>query len=65
MPFEAGLDDQRLVLDLLRGRYRLIGGDLDVNAEGSEQNDRNPAIITPRLHWLPTRAHTNWPHQEG
>jgi hypothetical protein len=31
------LDDERLVLDLLRGRGRLIGGDLDIGEEGSEQ----------------------------
>jgi hypothetical protein len=30
------LDDERLVLDLLRGRGRLIGGDLDIGEEGSE-----------------------------
>jgi hypothetical protein len=29
--------DQRLVLDLLRGRGKSIGGDLDVGAESSEQ----------------------------
>jgi hypothetical protein len=23
------------------------------------------AVTTPRLRWLPTRAHTNFPHQEG
>jgi hypothetical protein len=26
---------------------------------------RTRAVTTPWLHWLPTRAHTNWPHQEG
>jgi hypothetical protein len=31
------LFDERLVLDLPRGRGRLIGGDLDVGEEGSEQ----------------------------
>jgi hypothetical protein len=30
-------DDERLVPDLPRGRGRLIGGDLDVGEEGSEQ----------------------------
>jgi hypothetical protein len=30
--------DDRLVPDLLRGRGRSIGGDLDVDDEGSEQN---------------------------
>jgi hypothetical protein len=29
--------DERLVPDLLKGRGRLIGGDLDVGEEGSEQ----------------------------
>jgi hypothetical protein len=23
------------------------------------------AVTTPRLRWLPTRAHINWPCQEG
>jgi hypothetical protein len=23
------------------------------------------AVTTPRLRWLPTRAHMNWPRQEG
>jgi hypothetical protein len=26
---------------------------------------RTRAVTTPRLRWLPTRAHTNWPCQEG
>jgi hypothetical protein len=35
--FYNTLDDERLVPDLLRGRGRSIGGDLDVAEEGSEQ----------------------------
>jgi hypothetical protein len=62
--FWCGHDDERLVPDLLRGRDKSIDGDLDVDKEGSEQNDRNLAITTPRLCWLPIRAHMNWPHQE-
>jgi hypothetical protein len=26
---------------------------------------RTRAVTTPRLRWLPTRAHTNWPRQES
>jgi hypothetical protein len=26
---------------------------------------RTRAVTTPRLRWLSTRAHTNWPRQEG
>ena len=29
-----------------------IGGDLDVDDEGSEQNDRTLAVTAPRLRWL-------------
>jgi hypothetical protein len=25
----------------------------------------NRAVTTPRLCWLPARAHMNWPRQEG
>jgi hypothetical protein len=35
--FEPNHGDERLVPDLLRGRGRSIGGDLDVGEEGSEQ----------------------------
>jgi hypothetical protein len=45
-------------------RSKSIGGDLDANDEGSEQR-RIHAVTTPQLHWLLTRAHTNWPRQEG
>jgi hypothetical protein len=31
------MTDEGLVLDLLRGRHRSIGGDLDVDKEGSKQ----------------------------
>jgi hypothetical protein len=43
----------------------LIGGDLDVDEEGSEQNVRNLAITTSWLSWLPTRVHMNSSCQEG
>jgi hypothetical protein len=39
-------NDERLVLDLLRGRGRLIGGDLNVGEEGSEQT----IVISQSLH---------------
>jgi hypothetical protein len=32
---------------------------------GIIKNGRNLALTTPRLRWLPTRAHMSWPHQEG
>jgi hypothetical protein len=52
--------------DLPRGTSKSIGGDLDVDDKGSEQcRFKTRAVTTPRLHWLPTRAHTNWPRQEG
>jgi hypothetical protein len=51
--------------DLPRGRGKSIGRELDVDEEGSEQIDRNLAITTPQLRWLPTCAHTSWPRQEG
>jgi hypothetical protein len=35
--FPIKIPDERLVLDLLRGKCRSIGGDLDVGEEGSEQ----------------------------
>ena len=53
------------VPDVLRGRIIWLGGDLDVGEEGSEQEDRNPAILTALLHWLSIRTHTNKPCQEG
>jgi hypothetical protein len=56
--------DEKLVLDLPRGRGKSIGGDLDVDQEGSEQINRNLTITTPWLCWLPTRVHTSCPHQE-
>ena len=37
-----------MVLDLPRGRIIRLGGNLDVGEEGSEQQDRNPTILTPR-----------------
>jgi hypothetical protein len=46
-------------------RGMLIGGDLDVDEEGFEQNERTLVITAPRLHWISICAHTNWPHQEG
>jgi hypothetical protein len=52
--------------DLLRGMGKLIGGDLNVDDEGFEQRwFETRAVTTPQLCWLPTLAHTNWPHQEG
>jgi hypothetical protein len=44
--------DERLVPDLLRGRGRSIGGDLDVDDEGFEQNFKPFVVTTPLLHWL-------------
>jgi hypothetical protein len=42
-----------------------IGEDLDVDDEGSKQRRfETRAVTTPRLRWLPTCAHTNWPRQE-
>jgi hypothetical protein len=35
--FPIKIPGERLVLDLLRGKCRSIGGDLDVGEEGSEQ----------------------------
>jgi hypothetical protein len=57
-------DDEGLAPDLPRGRGRSIGGDLDV-AEEDAEHDRNHAITTRWLCWLPTHAYTSWPHQEG
>jgi hypothetical protein len=54
-----------LIPDLLRGRGKSIGRELDIDEEGSEQIDRNLAITTPQLCWLSTHTHTSWPHQEG
>jgi hypothetical protein len=52
--------------DLLRGTSKSIGEDLDVDDEGSEQRRfKTRAVTTPRLRWLPTCEHTNWPCQEG
>jgi hypothetical protein len=56
--------DERLHPNLLRGRGNSIS-DLDVDEEGSQQNDQTLAITTPRLCWLPTLTHMSWPHQEG
>jgi hypothetical protein len=57
--------DQRLVLDLLRGRGKSIGRDLDIDENDFEQIDHNFAITTPQLRWLQTCAHMSWPFQEG
>jgi hypothetical protein len=57
--------NERLSPDLLRGRGKSIGGELDVDEEGSKQIERNLAITTPWLHLLPTHAHMSWPCQEG
>jgi hypothetical protein len=57
--------DERLVHDLPKGIAKLIDGDLNVDEEGFEQNDRNLAITTTRLYWLPTHVHMSWTHQEG
>jgi hypothetical protein len=58
--------DSRMSPDLPRGTSKSIGGDLNVNDEGSEQRRFEPVQL---LHhgsvWLPTHAHTNWPRQEG
>jgi hypothetical protein len=57
--------DERLVHDLPKGIAKLIDGDFNVEEEGFEQNDRNLAITTTRLYWLPTHVHMSWPRQEG
>ena len=36
-------------------RVRSIGGDLDGDDPASNQQDSNPAIITPLLRWLSTK----------
>jgi hypothetical protein len=54
------MTDERLAPDLLRGRGKLTGGDLDIDEEGVEQNDRDLAITTPGLRWLPTCMHMSW-----
>jgi hypothetical protein len=46
----------RLVPDLLRGRVKLINGYLDIDEEGSEQNNQNLIVTTPLLHWLSIHA---------
>jgi hypothetical protein len=51
--------DDRLSPNLSRGRGKSSGGDLDVDEEGSEQNEQTLAITTPRLHWLSIHEHTN------
>jgi hypothetical protein len=66
MPTLPNTADSRMSPDLSRGTSKSIGGDLDVDDEGSEQcRFETRAVTTPRLHWLPTYAHKNWPHQEG
>jgi hypothetical protein len=35
-------------------RDKSIGGDLDIDDPVSNQNDLNPTITTPLLHWLST-----------
>jgi hypothetical protein len=46
--------------DLPRGMDKSIGGDLDIDDEGSETvSVQTRAVTTPRLRWLPTRAHMN------
>jgi hypothetical protein len=39
--------DERLVSDLLGGRGKSIDRDLDIDEEGSEQNNQNLAITIP------------------
>jgi hypothetical protein len=59
-------NDSRMSPDLPRGTSKSIGGDLNVDDEGYEQRRfKTRAVTTPWLCWLPTRAHTNWPRQEG
>jgi hypothetical protein len=53
-----------LVPDVPRGRGKLIDGDLDVDEEGSKQNDQNLAITTPLLYLLPTHVHMSLPCEE-
>jgi hypothetical protein len=60
------LADSRMSPDLLRGTWQ-------VDWWRSRRwwwrlrtaSIRTRAVTTPRLRWLPTRAHTNWPRQEG
>jgi hypothetical protein len=42
-----------------------ISGDLDLDNEIYEQDDRTIVVTTPLLHWLSTRAYMNWPCQQG
>jgi hypothetical protein len=39
MDLSGDSHDERMVLDLSRGRGKSIDGDLDVDEEGSKQND--------------------------
>jgi hypothetical protein len=57
--------DEGLAPDLLRGRGGSIGGDIDVDEEGSVQINQNLAITIPRLGCLPTCVYTSWPYQDG
>ena len=45
----------RIRPDLPRGKVHSIGGDLDVDDPASNQQDSNPTISTPLLHWLSTK----------
>jgi hypothetical protein len=59
------LHDERLDPDLSRDRGKSIGGDRDIDDEGSEQNEWTHAITKTQLYCLSIHAHTNRPHQEG
>jgi hypothetical protein len=50
------ITDERLSPDLLRGRGKSNGGDLNIDDEGSEQNEQTLVVITPLLRWLSIRA---------
>jgi hypothetical protein len=57
--------DERLGPNLSRGRGRSIRGDLRCWWRRLWTDDRNLAITTSWLRWLPTGMHMSWPHLEG
>jgi hypothetical protein len=50
--FVLSCRDERLDPDLPRGRGKSIDGDLDIDKEGFEHNERTLAITTPLIHCL-------------
>jgi hypothetical protein len=60
------VSDDRLNPDLLRGRGKSIGGDLDIDDEGSEQNFKPlQSLHHDSIGYQSIRAYTDWPCQEG